>query len=482
MTLPSSGLLTSEHQEPASNPAKSGGCGCDSSTTGEMDQKLQERIAKHPCYSEDAHHHYARMHVAVAPACNIQCNYCNRKYDCANESRPGVVSELLTPEEAAHKALVIAGKIPQMTVVGIAGPGDPLANPEKTFRTFELIADKAPDIKLCLSTNGLMLPEYIDRIKQLNIDHVTITLNTIDPEIGAQIYSWVHYKRKRYRGVEGAKILLEKQMEGLQALKEADILCKVNSVMIPGINDQHLIEVNKMIRENGAFLHNIMPLISAPEHGTHFGLTGQRGPTPKEVKALQDNCAGNMKMMRHCRQCRADAVGLLGEDRSQEFTKDKFLEMSPEYDLEQRTVVHEGIEKFKQELKIAKEKAQKGKKFANNPKILVAVATKGGGLVNQHFGHAKEFQIYEVDGNQVSFVGHRRIDQYCQGGFGEEATFEHIMAAIADCKAILVSKIGNCPQEKLQAAGIQTVEAYDVISKVALEFYEQYIQELGNQD
>ena len=25
------------------------------------------------------------MHVAVAPACNIQCNYCNRKYDCANE-------------------------------------------------------------------------------------------------------------------------------------------------------------------------------------------------------------------------------------------------------------------------------------------------------------------------------------------------------------------------------------------------------------
>ncbi|MDH6058884.1 nitrogenase cofactor biosynthesis protein NifB [Chrysosporum bergii ANA360D] len=482
MILPSNGLLTSSHQEPALTPAKSGGCGCDSSTTVEMDQKLQERIAKHPCYSEDAHHHYARMHVAVAPACNIQCNYCNRKYDCANESRPGVVSELLTPEEAAHKALVIAGKIPQMTVVGIAGPGDPLANPEKTFRTFELIADKAPDIKLCLSTNGLMLPEYIDRIKQLNIDHVTITLNTIDPEIGAQIYAWVHYKRKRYRGVEGAKILLEKQMEGLQALKEADILCKVNSVMIPGINDQHLIEVNKMIRENGAFLHNIMPLISAPEHGTHFGLTGQRGPTPKEVKELQDNCAGNMKMMRHCRQCRADAVGLLGEDRSQEFSKDKFLEMSPEYDLEQRAIVHEGIEKFKQELKIAQEKARTGKEFASQPKILVAVATKGGGLVNQHFGHAKEFQIYEVDGNQVSFIGHRKVDQYCQGGFGEEATFEHIMAAIADCKAVLVAKIGNCPQEKLQKAGIQTVEAYDVISKVALEFYQQYVEGLETRD
>jgi nitrogen fixation protein NifB len=481
MTSPATGIITTPVTQPTIAKAKSSGCGCTSTTpTVEMDEKLQERIAKHPCYSEEAHHHYARMHVAVAPACNIQCNYCNRKYDCANESRPGVVSELLTPEEAAHKVLVIAGKIPQMTVLGIAGPGDPLANPEKTFRTFELIADKAPDIKLCLSTNGLMLPEYVDRIKQLNIDHVTITINMVDPEIGEKIYPWVHYNRKRYRGIEGVKILHEKQMEGLQALKEADILCKVNSVMIPGINDHHLAEVNKVIRSKGAFLHNIMPLISAPEHGTHFGLTGQRGPTPAELKTVQDNCSGNMKMMRHCRQCRADAVGLLGEDRSQEFTKDKFLEMAPEYNFETRQEVHAGIEKFREELQAAKEKVVPASKLADAPKILVAVATKGGGLVNQHFGHAKEFQIYEVDGNEVRFVGHRKIDHYCQGGFGEEATLDMIMQAIADCKAVLVSKIGDCPKEKLHKAGIQTVEAYDVIDKVALEYYQQYVQEQGN--
>jgi nitrogen fixation protein NifB len=180
-----------------------------------------------------------------------------------------------------------------------------------------------------------MLPDYVDRIKALNVDHVTITINMVDPEIGTKIYRWVHYRRRRYKGLEAARILHERQMEGLQALKEADILCKVNSVMIPGINDEHLVEVDQVIRQNGAFLHNIMPLISAPEHGTYFGLTGQRGPTPKELKKLQDECAdSNMKMMRHCRQCRADAVGLLGEDRSQEFTKEKFMEMAVEYDLE----------------------------------------------------------------------------------------------------------------------------------------------------
>ncbi len=456
---------------------KSGGCGCSSNQSDAkpaIDDRLRERIEKHPCYSEEAHHHYARMHVAVAPACNIQCNYCNRKYDCANESRPGVVSELLTPEEAAHKVLVIAGKIPQMTVLGIAGPGDPLANPEKTFRTFELIADKAPDIKLCLSTNGLMLPDHVDKIKALNVDHVTITINMVDPEIGTKIYPWVHYRRRRYKGLEAARILHERQMEGLQALREADILCKVNSVMIPGINDDHLVEVDQVIRQNGAFLHNIMPLISAPEHGTYFGLNGQRGPTPKELKKLQDECAdSNMKMMRHCRQCRADAVGLLGEDRSQEFTKEKFLEMPVEYSLEERQKVHAKIAVAREELQKEKVKAKQAEVIPS-PKILVAVATKGGGLVNQHFGHAKEFMIYEVDASEAKFVGHRKIDHYCQGGYGEDASLDGIIKTIADCKAILVSKVGECPKSELKQAGLEVVEAYDVIENVARQFYDQH--------
>lgn len=87
-----------------SNTAESGGGGCSShscgSTADQLNQipdEILQKVFNHPCYSEDAHHHFARMHVAVAPACNIQCHYCNRKYDCANESRPGVVSELSCP-------------------------------------------------------------------------------------------------------------------------------------------------------------------------------------------------------------------------------------------------------------------------------------------------------------------------------------------------------------------------------------------------
>ena len=315
---------------------------------GDMPAEIWEKVKNHPCYSEEAHHHYARMHVAVAPACNIQCNYCNRKYDCANESRPGVVSEKLTPEQAAKKVLAVASAIPQMTVLGIAGPGDPLANPGKTFKTFELISEAAPDIKLCLSTNGLALPDHVETIKRFNVDHVTITINMTDPDIGAEIYPWVFWKHKRVTGKEAAKILTDRQLQGLEMLTANGILCKVNSVMIPGINDDHLVTVNREVKSRGAFLHNIMPLISAPEHGTVFGLNGQRGPSAQELKALQDSCEGEMNMMRHCRQCRADAVGLLGEDRSAEFTTDKIMEMDVNYDLTARQAYQEKVEEERQ--------------------------------------------------------------------------------------------------------------------------------------
>jgi len=81
----------------------------------------------HPCYSENAGN-YARMHIPVAPACNISCNYCNRKYDCLHETRPGVTSEVLSPQEAFDKYKEVKEKVENLSVIGIAGPGDALAN------------------------------------------------------------------------------------------------------------------------------------------------------------------------------------------------------------------------------------------------------------------------------------------------------------------------------------------------------------------
>jgi nitrogen fixation protein NifB len=455
-----------------------------------LPKKIAEKINNHPCFSEQAHHHYARMHLAVAPACNIQCHFCNRKYDCANESRPGVVSEVLNPEQAVKKALVVASALPQMSVVGIAGPGDPLANPERTFSTFRGLSEKAPDLKLCVSTNGLELPRYVDELAQHNISHVTITINCVDPQIGAQIYPWIFWNHRRIRGVKAAEILLEQQLKGLELLVEREVLVKINSVMIPGINDHHLQEVSQVVKAKGAFLHNVMPLIAEPEHGTFYGLTGQRGPSDEELTEMQESCAGDMKMMRHCRQCRADAVGLLGEDRGAEFTLEKLERMEIDTDaaMEKRTRVREAIERQRADQQQARAKDSPNPESTllryrtpEYPPVRMAVATRGGGIINQHFGHAREFLIYEVASEEVRFMGYRKTDQYCSGqeSCGDADTvLNNVIQMLAGCKVVLCAKIGFEPWGKLEAAGIlpNGEHAMEPIEEAILHVYRELIE------
>ncbi|MBB1073057.1 nitrogenase cofactor biosynthesis protein NifB [Rhodoferax sp. 4810] len=462
----------------AAGGCKANQCGSSTAHLAQLPANIRAKVNNHPCFSEDAHHHYARMHVAVAPGCNIQCNYCNRKYDCTNESRPGVVSELLTPEQAIQKVLVVATAIPQLSVVGIAGPGDPLANPRRTFATLDALSQQAPDLKLCISTNGLMLPSLIDRLCAYNIEHVTITINCLDPEIGAQIYPWIFWNHRRIKGRDAAHILIEQQQLGLDMLVARGVLVKVNSVMIPGINDEHLREVSRVVKEKGAFLHNVMPLIAAPEHGTVYGLNGQRSPTADELTALQTACAGNMRMMRHCRQCRADAVGLLGEDRNAEFDLAAIATQSVDYvaAMRQRAEVHANIEKHRaalQQSSVAQVPLTALRNSAptsaiTSPALLMAVATQGGELVNASFNQAREFLIYTVTATHSQLIGVRKSpaqlntnnDEWQQSSNSLSASGQMTVNTLAGCDAVLCATIGYQAWEQLENARITPNSEY----------------------
>lgn len=426
-------------------------------------------ISRHPCYNEEAHRFFARMHIPVAPACNIQCNYCNRKFDCVNESRPGVVSEVLSPEQAERKVKGVAAQLMQLSVVGIAGPGDPLANADKTFDTFARVKKHVPDVMTCLSTNGLTLYRHIDRIVELGIGHVTITINAIDPDVGKEIYPWVFDEGVRYEGREAAALLISRQLQGVEELAKRGILVKVNSIMIPGVNDEHLLEVSKRVKELGATIHNVTPLIIAP--GSQYEKDGRKAPRPKELIQLQEKLSeGGTKLMRHCRQCRADAVGLLGQDRNQDFQLDK-MDDDLVIDLDAR-------EQFQQELdaKIRQRMIAKSNQRSildENKRTRVAVASRGGDKVNQHFGHATEFMIYDTDGTEVKFIGMRKIQAYCQGTAdcnGEKGeTLQEITTILSDCRILLSSGIGDAPRATLNKAGILPLVRKGGIQEAILE-------------
>jgi nitrogen fixation protein NifB len=422
--------------------------------------------AIHPCYSPEAHRHFARLHLAVAPKCNIQCHYCNRKYHCSNESRPGVVAELLEPEQAVAKALAVGAVIPHLAVVGIAGPGDPLANPEPVFATLRGLLDQAPDLLLCLSTNGLALPEQADNLATHGIHHVTVTINCVDPDIGARIYPWIVHRNRRLRGREAAATLIAQQLKGLDLLVARGVQVKINSVLIPGVNDAHLPDVNRVVREKGAILHNIMPLIARPEHGTHYGVTGQREPTAEELAAVRAACDSDAGMMSHCQQCRADATGMLGEERGAEFSlaKVEAMQVDPRTAMEKRAAVRAAItSRLERFPRLASRSERRPTPVSRNPAapenaLRVAVGSADGQRIDAHFGHLRELLIFDVTSSGARLIERREIARYCFGpttcGDGETALAGAIRAA-HDCALVLCARIGFTPWRALQDAGIQ---------------------------
>ena len=269
----------------------------------------KKSIHGHPCFGGNRHKN-GRIHLAVAPRCNITCGYCTRRHDCVNESRPGVTSRILTPEQALETVRGIMaseafGSI--IKVVGIAGPGDPLAN-EETFETFRLIDAEFPHLIKCLSTNGLLLPEKIELLHQLDLRSLTITINALDPEVGGKVYNYISYGGKRYSKSEGAKILIANQLAGLERAVEYGIHVKINTVLIPGVNESQVPLIAEKVKELGAFVMNVMPLIPQADFAKVIP------PTAIELEQIRGANEKIIGQFRHCQQCRADAVGLIGAD------------------------------------------------------------------------------------------------------------------------------------------------------------------------
>lgn len=265
----------------------------------------------HPCFHKEAHGRFGRIHLPVAPKCNIQCGYCDRRHNCVNESRPGVTAKVVTPKEACRLTLMALEDTPSLSVAGIAGPGDPLANPAETLETLRIVHAAAPQLLLCLSTNGLALPDYARDLVALGVSHITVTVNAVDAAIGSKIYRSINAHGGKLKGMEGATLLLERQLAGIAAVKKLGLVVKVNMVIVPGLNDLHASDVAERVAAAGADLMNCIAL--APVAGTPLGHIPE--PDPEMMALVRSKAEKWLPQMRHCARCRADALGLLGERR-----------------------------------------------------------------------------------------------------------------------------------------------------------------------
>ena len=390
-------------------------------------------LSTHPCFNAEMRGIYGRVHLPVAPRCNIQCKYCDRKYDCVNESRPGVTSAVLTPSQAIVYLDFVLEEVKNISVVGIAGPGDPFANPDETMKTLSLVREKYPEMICCLATNGLGIGPYIDQLADLNISHVTITLNAIDSEIGQKIYSYIRHGKKLLSPKMGFDVLLEKQLEAIVRMKEKGITTKINSIIIPGINEHHIPAVAEKMSEMGVDILNCIPFY--PNKGAAFANLEE--PSNKRVAAIRKEAARFIPQMMHCKRCRADAVGILGESNSANI-----------------------INKLQECAELPE--------IQNDTRPYVAVASLEGVLVNQKLGKAKELLIYGKENEEITLIETRKTPE--PGGGLKR--WDELSALISDCRALLVAGLGDNPRRVLKQKGIDVLEVDGLIEEAVEAVFE----------
>ncbi len=254
-----------------------------------------------------AHDKVARLHLPVAPECNIHCRFCSRKVTPHDTSThcPGRTAQILSPAQALEKARSFLRQWGRDSIIGIAGPGDPLANPE-TFETLALVRAEFPFANICLCTNGLLLPDRIGVLQKLGMRHISLTVNGVDPGIVEQITPWIDSNGRRIRGGQGAAILIDRQLRGIRAASQAGMFVKVNTVVVPRFNEGHVPSIAEAVEAAGAHLFNPVPLIPGGSLGEH--------PRPgcDDMNRIRKQCGHTLPVFEKCKQCRADAEGIPG--------------------------------------------------------------------------------------------------------------------------------------------------------------------------
>jgi nitrogen fixation protein NifB len=400
------------------------------------------KLASHPCFNQEARHTNARIHLPVAPRCNMQCNYCNRKYSCVNESRPGVTCAILKPGQAIEYLRRYTEKLKNLTVVGIAGPGDPFACASETLETLRMVKAEFPHLLLCVASNGLNLLPYVEDLAAVGLSHITVTVNAVDPVIGAKFYEWIVADGQRYKGIEAAAMLWERQRKSIRALAAKGVIVKINTIYTPGINDAHIEQVAQTVAVLGATILNIMPLL--PTANTPFASVAE--PDRKAVQQARSRAVHYLPQMTHCSRCRADAVGLLGEADTRE--KFELLQISAQSSVEiAAPVVGPGVA------------AGDGLPMTLSPQLrlittaerpYVAVASRDGLFVNQHLGEASQLRIYRPSERRSTLVDIRNIATEAGGS----TRWLSMIDKLKDCCGVLVSGAGAVPRKIFAHHGI----------------------------
>ena len=260
----------------------------------------------HPCVHPIANRKLARIHLPVAKNCNLICRYCFRQHPNSKRNLPGTSNGVMSPEQALNHLCRQRKIWGRNAIVGISGPGEPLANPE-TFETLRLVKTKFRSHPMCLCTNGLLLRDRVDDLYDIGMSVISITINGVNPKIVKILQPGIKLGKVLPLGEKAAICLIKAQMEGLKMAVARNMFVKVNTVVAEEINDGHLMDLARIVADIGAGMMNIMPVI--PPHAK----SPLKPPDRVKIETLRNECEKVIPQFRLCRQCSSDAAGIPGQ-------------------------------------------------------------------------------------------------------------------------------------------------------------------------
>lgn len=211
-------------------------------------------------------HDYLR--VSVTERCNFRCQYC-----MPEKPFSWVPKENLLSYEDLFK-FIKASIDEGIKKVRITG-GEPLLR-EGLEQFIKMIYDYKNDIDLALTTNGFLLPNAAQKLKDAGLKRINISLDSLNAATAAKI---------------AQKDVLETVLEGIQAAADAGLKIKINCVPIKGINDVDLVEVLDFCKSEGY----VVRFIEFMEN--NHAKDGAKGLNSDEIKAIIATKYPNFKMV-----------------------------------------------------------------------------------------------------------------------------------------------------------------------------------------
>lgn len=105
--------------------------------------------------------------------------------------------------------------------------------------------------------------------------------------------------------------------------------------------------------------------------------------------------------------------------------------------------------------------------------VRAAVASTDGKVINQHFGKADSFLIFELHNGAFQYIEKRSVTPCCRMGEHKEDSFEDTSKAIADCSVIIVSRIGQGAADFMESRGFAVYESPFPINAVLKKLIEE---------